>query len=265
MTKATSHTQPASARLGVGPRRTEPVHLLHPDGLPEWPSDSITFPPSRRRRSQVTHIFFLLDRSGSMEPIQADTIEGFNGFLTRAQQSGERAAITLALFDDEFDVVANRVAIDKFEPIDEQRYVPRGMTPLLDAMARTIVLADRAVIGDVVNADDVLIVVMTDGCENASHHMTNQSLAKVIEHREAAGYEFLYLGANQDSFDEAAKMGVSHSGDWDATQRGARLNLARSERIMRAKMSGTRLDSMSEAELSITDADEKLVDDNPSR
>ena len=259
--KAAPDAKP-SARLNVAGHQQRDCFLNNPDVLPEWPLESLTAPPSRRRRSRVTHIFFLLDRSGSMSSIQTETIEGFNSFISRAKTSGEKAAVTLALFDDEFDVVTERVTIDKFELINDRRYVPRGMTPLLDAMARTIVLADRAVVGDLVNAEDVLIVAMTDGGENASHHMTNHALARVIADREGLGYEFLYLGANQDSFAEAAQMGVRHAGDWEANERGTRLNLARSERLMRAKMAGTRLDSMTIEQMAITDEDAQLVDED---
>ena len=134
------------------------------------------------------------------------------------------------------------------------------MTPLLDSLGRAIVLADRVVVAGNVGPSDVLVVTVTDGGENASHNVSARRLRQVIQSRERLGYEFLYLGANQDSFSEAANMGVRYARNWNATDRGTRVNMARSGRLMSAKIAGKRLDSLSEENFDLSDADERQVD-----
>lgn len=226
-----------------------------------WPSAHIAgvlTPPSLDAQRH-TNIFLVLDRSGSMDVVCEATIEGINAFVQRAAASEEHADLTLTTFSTDFSVVVDGIDLREFRPIGKRDYRPSGGTALLDAFARTIALADARVIRGEVMPNDVLFVVMTDGEENASSHYTRQALAELVADREGLGYEFLYLGANQDSFGEAGSMGVSHAGNWESDEFGTQLNMERARRITSAKMGGRRVESMTADEIQSTAEDAAWV------
>lgn len=156
----------------------------------------------------MTHIRILLDRSGSMDSCREGTVSGFNQFL-RDQQAMPDDGTTLALvqFDSEsYDTLFN-MPIRNVEPITERAFVPRASTPLHDAMGRCIdeTLRDHP-------NDKVLIVIITDGFENASHEYTVAKLATMIKERRDAGWEFIFLAANQDAILTATQyMGAAYA------------------------------------------------------
>lgn len=141
----------------------------------------------------MTHIRILLDRSGSMDSCREGTIAGFNQYL-RDQQAMPDDGTTLALvqFDSEsYDTLFDKPIRD-VTPLAE--FKPRASTPLHDAMGRCIdeTLRDH-------RSDKVLMVIITDGQENASHEYTAEKLATMIKERRDAGWEFIFLAANQDA------------------------------------------------------------------
>jgi len=193
--------------------------------------------PSKRRRtpapkttgdgSEPVHIWFLVDRSGSMAPLQQAVVDGFNGFVTEQQAMPGKARLTLVQFDgrDPYEVLIDATRIEEVAPLDRRRYRPRGSTPLYDAIgslvdAAEVRIADRARRGR--PAEDQLVVIFTDGMENASRRWDRQEILARIEDKKAEGWTFAYLGANQDSFAVGASMGIAHgsSANWAPTPEG---------------------------------------------
>jgi uncharacterized protein YegL len=152
-------------------------------------------------------INFVLDKSGSMGAICEATIEGFNQVLDDQKREGGSAAMTLTLFDTHFRTVVSAAPVGQMLPLDHKSYVPGGGTALYDAIAHTMRIADEYVA--VHKPDQVLFVIMTDGQENSSREFSREQVMDMIEDRQkSAGYEFIYLGANQDAYQVGAGIGI---------------------------------------------------------
>jgi len=170
----------------------------------------------------ATHIAVLLDRSGSMEAVKAETISGFNYFLKEQKTVGDNASLTLVQFDSEStDVVHEARPVRDVPNLNGDTYQPRGSTPLLDALGLTINSTGRtlAAIPEANRPDKVVFVVITDGQENASHKFTKLQVKEMINHQmEKYNWQFIYLGANQDAFAEAGAVGIAmaNSANFDA-------------------------------------------------
>ncbi|MFZ1730145.1 MAG: hypothetical protein WAV84_08480 [Bacteroidota bacterium] len=162
-----------------------------------------------------SHIVCIIDRSGSMQPISGDAIGGYNSFLEKQSQLPGEAVVTLVLFDHEYSRVCWAHPLDKAPLLDAGSYIPRGSTALLDAIGRTI--DDVREIGTVppgfrtqTEADKVIVVILTDGMENASRNYSQADIAQRIDKmRQEYGWEFVYLGANQDAISVARSMNIS--------------------------------------------------------
>lgn len=153
-------------------------------------------------------INFVLDKSGSMEAIREATIAGFNEFLRDQQEEGGSAAMTLTLFDTRFKTVVSALPISQVRPLDHRHYLPGGGTALYDAIAHTMRVTDDYVAE--CKPDQVLFVIMTDGQENSSREFGREQIMELIENRQlTADYEFIYLGANQDSYQAGRSMGIA--------------------------------------------------------
>lgn len=161
---------------------------------------------------ELTDIVVILDRSGSMRSVRDDTIGGFNTFLDEQKKVDGRARLTLTQFDDEYEIVYQRMDIDEVPALDNKTFIPRGSTALLDAIGRTIGSMCERVEADAPaeRADTVVFVIITDGYENASREFTHPQVLEMIRrHEKEDKWEFLYLGANQDAIQEAATIGIS--------------------------------------------------------
>ena len=160
----------------------------------------------------LTEIVFLLDRSGSMSGLEADTIGGFNSMLEKQKQEPGEAILSAVLFDHECEVVYDRVDIRRAEPMTEKQYYTRGSTALLDALGgaiRHIATAHRYA-RDEDRPGKTIFVITTDGCENASRRCSYREVRELVEHeKEKYGWEFLFLGANMDAISAAGQMGIS--------------------------------------------------------
>jgi Mg-chelatase subunit ChlD len=160
------------------------------------------------------HIYFLLDRSGSMESMATDVIGGFNTFVKSQQADGADALLTLVQFDshDPHEVLADAVPIAEVIPLDATRFLPRGGTPLYDAMGMLIadatIRVEKVAQGNL-KAEEILFVTLTDGHENQSCEYTRQKIFDLIKKRESKGWTFAFLGANQDSYAEGGQIGYS--------------------------------------------------------
>lgn len=162
--------------------------------------------------SNKTHISVILDRSGSMADIRSDVIGGFNEFLKTQQEAPGECTLSLVQFDtqDPYEVVRDMIPVKDVKPLGEE-YKPRAGTPLYDAVGRGIVdtgeKLEKIAEGD--RPGKVIFVIITDGEENSSREYTKAKVAEMTKHQtEKYGWEFVYLGANQDAMAEGAKFGV---------------------------------------------------------
>ena len=161
---------------------------------------------NEKKNDSGADIWFLLDRSGSMASIEQDVVRGFDRFFKEQRKQGGEATVTIVQFDDQepHDVLVDGRPLDKVRSIAE-RFVPRGMTPLYDAIG---LLLDRAEQRGGDGADQ-LVVILTDGMENASHQWTQKKLFKRIAKLRTAGWTFVFLGANQDSYEAGAALSMA--------------------------------------------------------
>lgn len=163
-------------------------------------------------KKNLTEIAFILDRSGSMSGLEADTIGGFNAMIEKQKKAEGEALISTVLFDNVSQVLHDRVDIRRIAPMTDKDYTARGCTALLDAIGGAI-----HHIGNVhkyARAEDVpehtLFVITTDGMENASREYSYERVRRMIEHeKEKYGWEFIFLGANIDAAREAARFGIT--------------------------------------------------------
>lgn len=168
-----------------------------------------------RSAAPVVHLYVLLDRSGSMAAMADDVIGGFNRLLTDQQADGDDARMTLVQFDteDAQEVVADAVPIAEMMPLDAATFVPRGGTPLLDATGILLGRAtDRARVLSSLGAppEEVVVVSITDGHENASREFPLRTVRRMVEERRRAGWTFVFLGAGLDVYGEAGGLGLDH-------------------------------------------------------
>ena len=162
----------------------------------------------------MTELVFILDRSGSMAGLEADTIGGFNSMLEKQRRDPGDAVVSTVLFDNETEVIHDRVSIADVPRLTEKEYYVRGCTALLDAVGGAI-----NHIGNVhkyARKEDVpertLFIITTDGMENASRRYNYEKVRQMIERqKEKYGWEFLFLGANIDAAAEAGKFGIDES------------------------------------------------------
>lgn len=146
-------------------------------------------------------IFFLLDRSGSMNHARSDTIGGFNSFLSDQRDLNEDTLMTFWQFDHEIEKVYTNVPLKNVEPLDSTTFQPRGATHLLDTIGEA--LDTGSPIGE-----PPVVVIFTDGEENGSTKYTKADIKEKIEQKTSEGWTFVYLGANQDAFAEAGGLGI---------------------------------------------------------
>ncbi len=177
----------------------------------------------------LTELVMILDRSGSMSGLEADTIGGFNGMIEKQRKEEGEAFVSVVLFDDRQEVLYDRVDIQKVEPMNDSQYYVRGCTALLDAVGGAI-----RHIGNIhkyAREEDVpektIFIITTDGMENASREFSYDKVRKMIERqKEKYHWEFLFLGANIDAVAEAARFGINshHAVNFENDRAGTRLN-----------------------------------------
>jgi len=166
-------------------------------------------------------IVCVIDRSGSMQPLQADAIGGFNTFLAEQQRLTGDARLTLVLFDHEYQVVHDGIGVGEARPLDRSTYVPRGQTALLDAIGRAIMTVDARL--RPTNSTPVIVCILTDGEENASVEYRQEQVSELIRrHRAEQGWQFVFLSAREDAFKTAASLSIDpkHSASFASSSAG---------------------------------------------
>ena len=176
------------------------------------------------------HISFLLDRSGSMAQLADAVVSGYNEFVRSQQRGAGECSLTTVQFDSEdpFEVLVADANIAQVTPWFDGQFQPRGMTPLFDAIGSLLDHAEglerqRASRG--LAPRDQIVVVFTDGLENASRRYAPDVVFRRIEELKAVGWTFVFMGANQDSYATGDALGLDagNVSDWDASPAGARL------------------------------------------
>jgi uncharacterized protein YegL len=165
-------------------------------------------------RDDLTEIVAILDRSGSMDHLTKDTIGGYNNFIADQKKARGEAVLTTVLFDDCYALLHNGANIQDVRPITDKEYFARGRTALLDAIGKTV-----NTIGEKLNrmneADrpsKVIVLIITDGEENASREFSQQQIREMVgRQRDVYKWEFLFFGANIDSFAAAGAIGIPHT------------------------------------------------------
>lgn len=188
----------------------------------------------------LAHIVFVLDRSGSMDPLRCTAVDGFNRFLAKQASRPGRAVATLVQFADEVWTTWENIGVHE-ACLDDADYRPGGSTALFDAVAGTIdrVGARLAALPEERRPGKVIFAILTDGEENASRRYTAPDVACRIAHQsERYGWEFLFLGASAQWLEQAREMGIAedNAAVFEPTVEGLELAMCLAEeRVGRAR------------------------------
>lgn len=199
-------------------------------------------------KKDLTELVFIIDRSGSMSGLEADTIGGFNGLLEKQKKETGEAYVSVVLFDDQTEVLYDRVDIQEVEPMNDKQYYVRGCTALLDAVGGAIHHIKN--VHRYAREEDVpektLFIITTDGMENASRQYSYDKVRRMVEHeKEKYHWEFLFLGANMDAIQVAGRFGIkpSRAVNYENDGAGTQLNYeVMSKAVSCARMSATAMD-----------------------
>ncbi|MGN1418731.1 MAG: hypothetical protein ACI4W6_05330 [Acutalibacteraceae bacterium] len=162
-------------------------------------------------KNNITELVFILDRSGSMAGLESDTIGGFNAMIEKQKKQSGECYVSTVLFDNESEVLHDRVKLNEIKKMTDSDYTVRGCTALIDAIGGAIHHIGN--IHKYARKEDVpehtLFVITTDGMENASHRYSSQKVKAMIEkQKEKYGWEFLFIGANIDAVTTAKNFGI---------------------------------------------------------
>jgi uncharacterized protein YegL len=177
----------------------------------------------------LTELVFILDKSGSMSGLETDTIGGYNSMLAKQQAVEGECRITTVLFDNNYELLHDRIDIRAVSPISEKEYQIGGSTALLDAIGRTIHKIGNAQkhTANEYRAEKVMLVIITDGEENSSREYSAKRIKQMIERQKSRyEWEFIFLGANIDAVETAGRFGISadRAQNYHADSEGVELN-----------------------------------------
>jgi uncharacterized protein YegL len=210
-------------------------------------------------KANITELIFILDKSGSMSGLESDTIGGYNAMLKKQQKEPGEAIVTTVLFDDNYELLHDRINIKGIHPITEKEYFVGGCTALLDAMGKTIykIVNVQKHTSEDQRPDKVMFIITTDGMENASREYTYEKIKKMVEYqKEKYEWEFIFLGANIDAISTAARFGIGadRSANYHADSEGTRLNYEAVSHVVSELRANKSIDDSWKAEI---DADYK--------
>jgi len=151
----------------------------------------------------TTKIYVILDKSGSMENCRTDTIDGFNLFVSKQmEEKSDSVYLSLILFSNIYEIHYESKRLEDVQKLTWQTFVPYGTTALLDAIGRTVNEIQQW------EGENIIVVIITDGEENSSSRYSKSQVNDLIGEKKAKGWEFVFLGANQDAIQEAGKLGI---------------------------------------------------------
>lgn len=163
-------------------------------------------------KQNLSELVFILDKSGSMSGLEQDTIGGFNSMLEKQKQETGEAFVTTVLFDNNYEILHDRLSIKNIKPITRKEYYVGGSTALLDAIGVTINNIGKALsdINEGERPEKVMFVIITDGMENSSHEFNHKMIKNMIEHQKSKySWDFIFLGANIDAVETASNFGIN--------------------------------------------------------
>lgn len=168
----------------------------------------------KKVKNNITEMVFILDRSGSMQGLERDTIGGFNSMIEKQKELDGECYVSTVLFDDKSEVLHDRLKLSRVPKMTNKDYFVRGCTALLDAVGGAIHHIGN--IHKYARPEDVpektIFVITTDGLENASTRYSGGDVKRMIERqKEKYGWEFLFIGANIDAGLEAEKIGIARN------------------------------------------------------
>ena len=209
-------------------------------------------------KNNITELVFILDRSGSMSGFEADTIGGFNVTIEKQKEQDGKVYVSTVLFDNESEVVHDRMDINEIKRMTRRDYQVRGSTALLDAIGGAIHHIGN--IHKYARAEDVpehtIFIITTDGMENASHRYSSDRVKEMIKRQtEKYGWEFIFLAANIDAVETAENIGIRK--ERAANYRQTKAGVYRSYCAMSEAISTVRRNRAKEMNL-----EEYLKDDN---
>ncbi|WP_449539185.1 vWA domain-containing protein [Ferdinandcohnia sp. Marseille-Q9671] len=195
-----------------------------------------------------TELVFILDKSGSMSGLEADTIGGYNSMLQKQKKEEGEAIVTTVLFDHQYELLHDRINVKGISPITNKEYEVGGTTALLDAIGFSIQKISNVQkhTSEKEQAEKVLFVITTDGMENASREYTAANIKKMVQQqKEKYGWEFMFLGANIDAISTAAQFGIDedYAVNYHADEVGTRLNYEMVSEAVSKLRSGKNIDS----------------------
>ena len=193
-----------------------------------WDKPCVRFNDDSKKENNITELVFILDRSGSMSGLEADTIGGFNAMIEKQRKEAGECYVSTVLFDNISEVLHDRVRLSEISPMTDKEYTVRGSTALIDALGGAI-----HHIGNVhkyARPEDVpahtMFIITTDGMENASHKYSSGRVKEMIQRqKERYGWEFLFIGANIDAVETAARYGIDRDRavNYNADKEGTRV------------------------------------------
>lgn len=162
-------------------------------------------------KTGLTHIIFVVDRSGSMRNIATDMIGGYNQYISKQKEVPGECFVSFYQFDDIFETVFERVELSKVAELTDKTYTPRGFTALFDAMGRTIKSYGEhlASLPEEERPERILFITITDGLNNRSKEYTLAQVADMVKHQtEVYKWDFAFLGSNIDAWDAGSSLGI---------------------------------------------------------
>lgn len=172
-------------------------------------------------KENLTEIIFILDRSGSMQSLTQDTIGGFNSFIEKQKELPGEALVTVVMFDDQYEFLYDGVNIQSLPILTTKEYFARGTTALLDAIGKTINIVGVRLsnLAEEERPSKVLMIITTDGKENASKEFTYDAIKRMIDlQSNTYSWEFIFLGADLSAVDYSIGLGVKASNAYFSVQ-----------------------------------------------
>lgn len=206
---------------------------------------------------KTVEIVCVLDRSASMGGMVNEVIGGFNNFVAEQKKEKGKAKLTLVLFDDQYELVHDRVKIKDVPELTQDVYFTRGMTALYDAIGKTM--------ANIKPKNDGIFLVQTDGQENASQEFDNAMVKKLIKKRKKKGWQFVFLGADMDAMNAGGSVGFDNTIAYGNNVKG-NASMYSTLSVMTSSVRGASHDGLAVADMDVfADVDDENLDINKAK